>query len=144
MFYHVPQNIMARTSASVLSNKTITTDWTIVRTCNMLIYQFLTAKKLWQIWHGTLGCAMSQLSYVLITHTYIPHICSDVLLNISAQNLKYMLTCGTCINHHWFSHLPNSTHILGGHNIYHHGINMSQHHLQLGGHIICHHGKNIN
>ena len=40
--------------------------------------------------------------------------------------------------------MSHGTHILGGHNIYHHATNISQHHLQLGAHNICHHGKNIN
>ena len=55
-----------------------------------------------------------------------------------------MLACGNDISHNELQYMSHSTHILGGHHIYHHATNISQHHLQLGAHNICHYGKNIN
>ena len=80
----------------------------------------------------------------IILAVYNPHIWHDILVNISGWNLKYICSCGNCIEHNYLPHLPNSTHILVGHHIYHHPINMRQHHLQLCGHSIYHHSQNMN
>ena len=99
----------------------------------------LVLKKLLQILHAPLGCVIEQ-SYWLLIYVYIWH---DILVNISGCNLKYIVNCGNYIKYTYLSHLPNNTHILCDHHIYHHPTNMRQHHMQLCGHNIYHHSQNM-
>ena len=124
----------------MLTNTRRITYWTIISTCNILIQQFLSAKKTTR----NLTCYTWMCNCTIILAVYNPHICHEVLVHISGWNLQCILNCGNCIKHNYLSHLPNSTYILCNCHIYHHTINRRQHHLQLCGHNIYHHSQNMN